>query len=871
MAIQYRCKNEKRRQILSEVIQAHSTDLNGIDYLEVLDQDAPDETTRQYTLLVHMLGPAPLNLSAGDVEITGGVRVKSIGVKWVMRADKATQDLVDKGQITSTEQAYFTSLGDLVLVVRTDARGDFSTYKLRLIQPGATDLNSGLSPSQRFDPILSEVKFSFKVECPNEFDCQPKVECPPQSESQPLIDYLSKDYASFRQLMLDRLSVVMPGWQERNAADLGIAIVEVLAYAADYISYYQDAVGTEAYLGTARKRISIRRHARLLDYRMHEGCNARTWIHFDVVDTKAGIALPKSTPLLTHIDGIPPVIKPDLSDWDRALSQQPVVFETMHDAVLYSDHNEIKFYTWGDEDCCLPRGATCATLTGNLSNLQKGDVLIFVEKRSSMTFKAADADITHRHAVRLSKEPVLSKDPLFQDSKVTEIEWMAEDALPFPFCLRMIPQEELGQNKDTMQPVSIALGNIVLADHGNTITPDPHGNNKPEDADPAPFGGRRRLRLKNIGLTHSEIYSFEDRFRDAEKKNTAEAVYQNLAASRLLTQDAHMAMPVVLLDVQGKDEKWRPQIDLLNSDRFAQEFVVEMEEDGWAYLRFGDDIYGKKPVDGTGFMATYRIGNGQAGNVGAESIFHVVTNLDGILDVHNPLPAQGGTNPESLQEVRQYAPQAFRTQERAITEADYAEVAQRHPEVQKAVATRRWTGSWYTMFLTIDRKGGFEVDSTFRCDLVRFLERYRLAGQDLEIEGPVFVPLDFCFTVCVKPGYFRSDIKQTLLDVFSSQDLPDGRRGFFHPDNFTFGQKVYLSKILGTGMQVPGVRWISTAVIDDKSKKPTGNRFQRWGQLTRGEIDNGWIDIGRLEIARLDNDLNAPENGKLDFIMEGGL
>ena len=63
----------------------------------------------------------------------------------------------------------------------------------------------------------------------------------------------------------------MPGWTERHAADLGVALVEILAYVADHLSYRQDAVATEAYLGTARSRISLRRHARLVDYRWARG------------------------------------------------------------------------------------------------------------------------------------------------------------------------------------------------------------------------------------------------------------------------------------------------------------------------------------------------------------------------------------------------------------------------------------------------------------------------------------------------------------------------------------------------------------------------------------------------------------------------
>src|SRR5262249_56085651 len=93
--------------------------------------------------------------------------------------------------------------------------------------------------------------------------------CPPETAPPLQLDYLAKDYASFRRLMLDRMAALAPSWRERHAADLGITLVEVLAYATDYLSYRQDAVATEAYLGTARRRTSIRRHARLVDYRMH--------------------------------------------------------------------------------------------------------------------------------------------------------------------------------------------------------------------------------------------------------------------------------------------------------------------------------------------------------------------------------------------------------------------------------------------------------------------------------------------------------------------------------------------------------------------------------------------------------------------------
>ncbi len=112
-----------------------------------------------------------------------------------------------------------------------------------------------------FDPLLSEAEFSFEPEFPpevraneHEWDIPAPSPCPPRSLKGPEIDYLAKDYASFRQLALDRLSLIMPDWRERHAPDLGVALVEVLAYVGDHLSYYQDAVATEAYLQTARRK-----------------------------------------------------------------------------------------------------------------------------------------------------------------------------------------------------------------------------------------------------------------------------------------------------------------------------------------------------------------------------------------------------------------------------------------------------------------------------------------------------------------------------------------------------------------------------------------------------------------------------------------
>ncbi len=788
MDAQFRCENEGRRRAVE-----NQAALNGIDYLEVV-------SANQRRLDVHFVHPLPVRLgqvppapapalTAANIRIEGGVQVRNVRVVQV------------------------SDVGN-VLRLSVDRAGDYSTYTLRLVT-SANDLN----PPPGFDPHLAAVDFSFKVACPSDFDCKPEPVCPPEKLVEPEIDYLAKDYASFRRLMLDRLSITMPDWQDRNPADVQIALVELLAYVGDHLSYFQDAVATEAYLGTARRRVSVRRHARLLDYFVHDGCNARAWVHFRVTPggNADGSTLPAATQLRT-------------SGEDDYL-----VFETMHDVALHGAHNDVSFYTWNDAECCLPEGATRATLRSDATNplaLQAGDVLVFEEVCSPTTGLEADADPAHRHAARLT-DVTPTTDPL-DGTPIVEVTWHEDDALPFPLCLTALVTVAGGVSE--VKEVSLAHGNVVLADLGETVS---------ERMETVPREGRYRPYLQQTGVTFAVRYDH------------AEAQAQ--AASALLVQDPRAALPAVRLD--DDDERWQPRRDLLASDRFAADFVVEVEHDGRAYLRFGDDVLGKAPSAGTDFTATYRVGNGPAGNVGAEAISRIV-GIDGIERVRNPMPAAGGTAGESMAEVRQYAPQAFRTQQRAVTEADYAEVAERLPGVQQAAARFRWTGSWYTVFVTVDRKGGLsvrEANDDFEDELLAHLNRFRMAGYDLKIDDPVFVSLDLLLVVCVETGYFRSVVKQTLLQVFSRHDLPDGRRGFFHPDRFTFGQPVYLSQVYQAAMDVAGV-----ASVEVK-------RFQRWGKTPAGEIAAGLLQPAPLEVVRLDNDPSEPENGKIEFDMLGGL
>jgi predicted phage baseplate assembly protein len=237
---------------------------------------------------------------------------------------------------------------------------------------------------------------------------------------------------------------------------------------------------------------------------------------------------------------------------------------------------------------------------------------------------------------------------------------------------------------------------------------------------------------------------------------------------------------------------------------------------------------------------------------------HVVSGDADVTSVRNPLPAPGGVALEDDAVVRRRAPQAFRRQERAVTPEDYAEVTERHAGVERAAATPRWTGSWHTMFITVDRSRGLPMDAPFEGDLTRHVERFRMAGQDTEFNDPILVSLEIDLLVCVDASYLRSDVRAGLLETLSNRVLPDGRRGLFHPDNLSFGQTMFLSPIYAAARQVAGVASVEIT------------RFQRQGTDDSTFLADGFMRLGRLEIPRLDNDPNFPEHGVLRLTLFGG-
>ncbi len=846
----------------SAVASAEAPLPTGIDFVEVVPMRETMRilgSTRALpwrTLLVHLLrGPVPAAWDARRVAITGGVRrdpaLNPVLIAWAYPAEAITgpeggpEPPLPAGLTvpdrTLVEAVIEPARRDRVLVVRTTGWGDLSGYVLRLLDADLESLPEGL------DPPLAQDRFSFAIDCPDLPDCRTPDPAPAAAGPGPVLDYLARDYPALRRRLLDRVTALVPGWGEETGADVGVMLVELMAHLGDVLAYRQDAAALEAYLTTARRRTSVRRHARLLGYPVTEGCSARTWLALTAtaeLDLEAGVGVADRA-AAPDPDGTRPTP-------EQAHAAGAVVFETTRTVRLRPARNRLPLHAWSDRDHVLPAGTTAAFLTspaGTDPLLRAGDVIVLAELPPGGDGDPANGDPRHRQAVRLDRDATEVADAFAPGTTVWEVRWAAEDALTSPLVVT-----ERGHDAGPVTR-AVALANVVLADAGATV--------RGEVLDQVPAGGAAyRPRLAGTPV------AWVDPVDPAAGPTAGE---QSARAAQ--APDAARARAAVELD--DGTRTWRARTDLLGSSALDAHLVVEPEDDLLggeavvAWLRLGDGTFGRAPAVGADVTADYRVGGGAGGNVAPGVLTEPLLRPDGtdpfgggVAAVWNPLAATGGVDPESSAAVRQLAPASIVEQRRAVVTDDHRVVAEQVPGVQRAAARRRWTGSWHAVEVMVDslqaEGTATPEDPTLPTRVLQRLEGRRMAATDVEVARPLWVPLLLELSGCAAPGYRAATVAAGIRGLLSARLLPDGTRGLFHPDRLTFGTPLRLSEVVSAAMAVPGVGWIEVTQL---------RRLTDTDAAAAEHLATGVLTVGTREVIRCDSDPNQPEFGRVEVLM----
>jgi hypothetical protein len=194
---------------------------------------------------------------------------------------------------------------------------------------------------------------------------------------------------------------------------------------------------------------------------------------------------------------------------------------------------------------------------------------------------------------------------------------------------------------------------------------------------------------------------------------------------------------------------------------------------------------------------------------------------------------------------------------RAVTEDDYGTMAEKDPAIRAARGTLRWTGSWYTAFVSIE-----SVAENLTTTLVKSTEKrlnlLRMMGTDLDAEAAWIVGLRIEMEVCVDSDHFQGDVEAAIEKLLITGNQCNGQPGILNEDNFTFGQTIYASPLVAAVQGIEGVASVTLTVL------------QRMDDPSIDGAAQGWLTMGRLEIARCDNDPNRLDHGRLVLHMDGG-
>src|SRR5262245_34470186 len=104
------------------------------------------------------------------------------------------------------------------------------------------------------------------------------------------IDYMARDYDSILQAMRTQIPEKLPEWTDfQSPADFGNVLLQLFAHMGDILSYYQDRVANESFLGTAQQRSSVIQHLRLIGYSLSTAAPASVSLTLSVPAASTGV------------------------------------------------------------------------------------------------------------------------------------------------------------------------------------------------------------------------------------------------------------------------------------------------------------------------------------------------------------------------------------------------------------------------------------------------------------------------------------------------------------------------------------------------------------------------------------------------------
>lgn len=806
-------------------------------------------------------GGSVIGLRAAGCTSSGLVRTVSV---WLYADPQAALVAPALWTLEGSPQAGVIAAGTIV-PAGTDVDGnpvpahlDLPVQALGAALPGQAPYRLGVDPvalaglGLDLDPLRRYLPVRLRPECGEVPDCITVPPVPPPL-TPPDYDTLARDYTGLRAMLLERLGALRPG-SDLSPADHTVTLVELIAHLGDLLAYRQDRLATETWLGTARRRASVTRHARLVDFAVPPAISAGTVVQVQV-------AHPDPSPT----DASFVVLHGDLAtdaagDPDTEPGAACFTLEADATQEVFASHGEVGLHDWGEVDAVLPAGATSAVLVRPPAS-DGTPLATWLAPGALLGFEVVDPGppgeqdawatrgqpwppddgsggqtrmplASHPAQVVTVTHVVAMTDPLAPTLPLVRVFWDADDALTAPVPVSVAT--------DAGTPrVGVARLGLVAAHHGLPVDGpgaltafDPLTGDAPDPA-VAAVGDYWLTRAATAGLSCAP-------------------------GGRPWQLRTRIALP------SGVPVQATRVTSLLRAPSDGFSVVVDLDDDDPPRLRFRTGALGLVPPADSEVTVRYEVGSGPDGDIAANTLTRLMRTttpvgqpiswLEGGAGVtaRNLTPGSGGVEAMPLDVVRRDAPQAYAAvPRRAVLVSDLPQFALTVSGVERAAAHRDWSGSWPVGVVAVETTTD-RADPELDAAVGQVIEAVRMAGTEVVTLPATPVGLLIALTVCLTPS---TDSATTRLRILGA--LRPGQPGaVFSAAAHTLGSAVYTSTIVAAVAAVPGVDAVRVTEARRLSDPPGGN--------------DSVLLMGPDEIAVCDDDAAAPERGRLVLTIEGG-
>ena len=274
----------------------------------------------------------------------------------------------------------------------------------------------------------------------------------------------------------------------------------------------------------------------------------------------------------------------------------------------------------------------------------------------------------------------------------------------------------------------------------------------------------------------------------------------------------------VVVDEGNGFREWNKVDNFVDSTATSQDYTAVINENDEAVITFGDNLFGKIPLEHhNGIFCSYRIGGGAQGNVGANKICLLDSNLALVAGTFNPDVADvEGLDKETLEEIKRNAPNSYRVKWGALTTKDFSDViTMNFPEVDKVVTYLNQADAKNLDIYVLLKNDEPLTDEIRQAILDLFDEnkggRKIVGAGDISVLPAIKVPVTISATLAVKNRYVFDSVKKQV-EAFVRNYFALGNRDFdteFVPSSLS-------ADIMNPENAIEGVRYfkVSTPASD---------------------------------------------------------